>query len=90
MLAEILLNLSPLDRLYSAPTSRRFVQAVSESRMLHDVRFEIPYFNRDAAIDALRGSQRHYRNLKLHRGERLLVPGFFETRVLLVCGSTSL
>ena len=72
MLAEILLNLSPLDRLYSALTSRRFAQAVSESRMLHDVQFEISGSSLDIAIDALMGSQRRYRNLKLDGGERLL------------------
>ena len=76
MFAEILLKLSPLDRLYSALTSRRFARTVSECRMLHDVQLVVPDLRLDEAIDALLGSQRRYTSLKLDQGERLLVLRF--------------
>ena len=72
-----MLNLSPIDRLYSALLSRRFARAVSECRMLHDVQVVVPDSRLVGAIDALMGSQRRYRSLKLDRGERLLVLRFY-------------
>ena len=75
------MNLSPLDRLDISRTSARFAYAVSQIRMLHDVRFVISIWRRmDEAIDVLMGSQRRYRSLKLDQGERLVVLRFFEAR----------
>lgn len=78
------MNLSPLDRLYSAPTSSGFAQAVSQFRVLHDVQLVITDPALDGAVNALIGSQRRYRNLKLARGERLVVLRFFEAKVYLI------
>ena len=64
----ILLRLDPPERLQKALICRQWAEFVSRGALLDDIWLDFYGSEKDRAVDTFIRSQRHYRNLRLFRG----------------------